>query len=181
MIRSERKAWKEITIMMHRKSTLSEALKTIMLDSLFWTSELGLSKGSGKTYSQPASTGSPKGNSGGKYSGKKGAKGKGKMRTTWNDNVQAYAGKHWANYGTPAWQVKGAKTAKGAKGKKGTPAAPIGKGYPQKNNQNSWPKTDKNGMVFCMSYHYRDNCPGSCNRSHCCPQCGQWHSYCNNH
>jgi hypothetical protein len=139
---AERNAWREITRKMHLGSSLRTALAEIKSDLLFWQREV---------YERIQSSPQPKG--GGKkgkytYPIQKGYPGKGK-----GSRFQPYS-KKGLGKGGKSKSDKGRNT-KGQKGKST---------WPQ-----NWAKETPRGVPFCMNYHIKSNCPGSCGRSHNCP------------
>lgn len=147
LLYAERNAWRKIHDMVHGGTTLSEALRTIKLDLLFWTREVyeRVNKQTVKTIQ---------------------TKGKGKTKVT---TRQATA--PWQ----PQWmkprkgEPKGKGTTKGTPGGKGKTT----KGKSKTPGKPDWPshwaiKNPKN-VPYCRDFHLYKSCTGQCGRSHNCP------------
>ena len=147
LLYAESNAWRKIHDMVHGGTTLSEALRTIKLDLLFWTREVyeRVNKQTVKTIQ---------------------TKGKGKTKVT---TRQATA--PWQ----PQWmkprkgEPKGKGTTKGTPGGRGKTT----KGKSKTPGKPDWPshwaiKNPKN-VPYCRDFHLYKSCTGQCGRSHNCP------------
>jgi hypothetical protein len=175
---SERKAWREIVLKMHKGDTLKSALQAIKSDSLFWAREV---------YERihPAASGADnKWNKENNYPNtppSRGTRGGIKRNNSWTPPQQ-----QWNHPPSPKGQGKGAKSysgtpwvppppppQKGGKAMKGGKGKGKGKSAKGKSGHSSWPAEyatkDPKGKDYCRDHTITRQCSGNCGRSHQCP------------
>jgi len=156
---AERKAWRDIHIKVCKGTTLKEAMRQITIDSLFWTNELARK---GKGDSKDGKGNSYQSNN---WKGSTSYKGKGQKGNKGKYNNKGYNNQSWGKGYNSQRNDLSARMGNGkSKGKKG------------KNKKGFSTRDNANNQDYCMNYHFRNNCPGQCGRSHNCPNCGQAHS-----
>ena len=177
MIQAERRAWRRIVLDLAEGTTLSEALKNMKQNTLFWQTEV-LNKSS----HQPADTEpwwTKKENTGGR---KRlfNSKGRGKSKRTrtsdsgdwaWSNGQQGYD-----DYKNPAGKTP---TGKGkGKGGKGTGKS---KSKSKDKGKGRWASEDNKGRYYCWAFHQGKCSKGSnCPSSHRCPVViNRWGEGCN--
>ena len=144
---TERKAWREISLELHKGTCLDEAVKKVQSDFLFWTREvyerctLSAASGADRNYSK--------------------GKGKGK------NSYQKGKGK-----GRKGQKTKGYSSNYQQQGQNQSSQSPTrSNAAPQKHKPwpNIWASTDPKGKSYCRNYLLMNRCTGGCGRSHQCP------------
>lgn len=165
---AERKAWRNISLMLYRGKTLSAALLEVRLDHLFWIQEVTNFSHNPRVVA-PGAEGKGKKGSYNQKGGKKSHKGTGKSNTqTWGKG----AGKQKGQSKWNSWPNQAPAQAQPGSGK-GTQAAapPWNAAAPAAPSSGStaWAPKDAKGKDFCKKFHIHNNCAGGCGRSHQCP------------
>jgi len=158
---TERKAWRQVALDLHKGISLKTSLSNVRADSLFWQKEIY------ERLHSPSDPWSPRQY----YPSPKGGKGnQTNKKGQWTQfqpqaEYQAYPPPQYPP--TPTWQPKSPGKGKG-KGKiKGKPGKP-GKGKPGSWPSN-WATVDPRGKQYCMNALLKGACSGGCGRSHQCP------------
>ena len=157
---AERKAWKEIALLMHKGTGLKESMESITRDSLFWQTEVYERVGNWQTAASGADwspTTPIRRNRGGK----------GNQNTLiWSPPAPARGkskGKGKTSKGKPG-SGKGQKQGQGKTQQRPYAAQPQQKTTWAQN----WAQVDPKGKQFRRNF-FLQTCGGSCGRSHQCP------------
>jgi len=151
LVLAERAAWREITILMHRGSTLKQALVAIQADSLFWTREVyDKSREPVRADMHKPPQAVEDGSSWYHWD-----KGKGKGKSYYD-----YQGKGKGKGYQPYADYKG----KG-KGKAAWTPRPVSTVAP---DMSKWAQRTPNNKEYCRNYQTK-GCNSQCGRSHNCP------------
>ena len=195
LINAERGAWRNISLLIHRGKTLSEALKHTMGDTLYWQHAISSDRsfggdGGNNGWDNGGDTG---GGGGGGDRRRRGTRGQGRQyyggrsgntQNRWrqnqrgNNNGQQYGNNYPppANYGQP----KGGQYSKGGKGgggqgggkggKQGNGKGRSAKGKKGARGNHVWVTHDMKGIKYC-TFHHGPGCrfDQNCRDSHKCP------------